>query len=228
MKIKTLLALFPSIFFCLRYLPLKQAIKLPIIIYKPKFHCLDGKVIINSRKISFGMIRIGLFITNLYPNTGINWYNKGTIVFKGKACIGANSFITVLRENSYLEFGDNFGNSSTLRINCDYRIILQDNVLIGFDVVILDSSLHRLKNSEGKFIGKGYDEVYLGNGTWIASNCIIMQGVKTPDFSVFGAHSLLNKDYAKYHGFSLFAGSPAKFIKEGVWRDPKDNKITID
>lgn len=133
-KIRTLLALPISLFFCLWYLPFRQAIKVPIILYNPKLYCLKGKIIINAKQIRFGMIRLGLFITNQYPNRGISFYNKGTILFKGEACIGANSAITVLREDSYVEFGEQFGNSSTLRINCDYRIVFSNAVRCGCNV----------------------------------------------------------------------------------------------
>lgn len=91
------------------------------------------------------MIRLGLFVTNQYPNSGIRWYNQGTIVFKGNVAIGANSAITLLRKDSYVEFGANFGNVTSLRLNCDYRIIFKENVRIGWDVSIMDSSMHRLK-----------------------------------------------------------------------------------
>ena len=230
MKLRTLWALIPSLLFCLRYLPFRQAIKIPILVYKPKFSKLRGKVIIDvpPRDVTFGMIRLGLFITNQYPDTGIRWYNVGTVVFKGKACVGSNSAITVLREGSYLEFGDNFGNASSLRVNCDYRIVFQGNVRIGWDVSVLDSSMHLLKDLDGNFVGKAYAEVVLGRNTWIAAKCTILQGTKLPDYSVVGACSLLNKDYTNYSPYSLFVGSPARYVKTGVWRDMEDDKIKIE
>ena len=84
MKLRTFFALIPSVIFCFWYLPFKQAIKIPIIVYCPRIFKFGGRVIIDSDKIYFGMIRLGLFITNQYPNAGIRWYNKGTIVFKGR------------------------------------------------------------------------------------------------------------------------------------------------
>ena len=226
MKLRTLLALVPSLFFCLKYLPFRQAIKIPIIIYNPHYYCMRGKVIIDSPVITFGMIRLGIFITNQYPNSGIRWHNQGTIVFKGRAAIGANSAITVLRENSYLEFGDNFGNAASLRLNCDYKIIFKDNVRIGWDVSIMDSSMHRLKNIDGEFINKGYDEIYIGANTWIGSECMILQGSRLPDYTVVAAHSLVNS-HVDVPSYSLIGGGPAKLIKTGVWRDINDDKIII-
>lgn len=226
-KLRTLLALIPSLFFCIRYLPFKQAIKIPIIIYNPHLYCLKGKIQIISPKITFGMIRLGLFVTNQYPNSGIRWYNQGTIVFKGNVAIGANSAITLLRKDSYVEFGANFGNVTSLRLNCDYRIIFKENVLIGWDVSIMDSSMHRLKNIDGEFISKGYDEIYIGANTWIGSQCMVLQGARLPDYTVVAAHSLVNSHVNTIPSYSLIGGSPAKFIKNGVWRDINDDKIII-
>lgn len=226
MKLRTFFAIIPSLLFRLRYLPFKQALKLPIIIYNLKIFKLGGKVIIDSDKIYFGMIRLGLFITNQYPNSGIRWYNKGTIIFKGNACIGANSAITVLRPTSYLEFGKNFGNVTSLRINCDYKITFHDNVRIGWDVSIIDSAMHRTKDLAGNFTGPGYAEVSIGNNCWIASQCFIMQNTKLPDFTIVGARSMTTKNY-EIPTHSLIAGNPAKLIKTGIWRDFNDDKIII-
>ena len=226
MKLRTLLALVPSLFFCLKYLPFRQAIKIPIIIYNPHYYCMRGKVIIDSPVITFGMIRLGIFITNQYPNSGIRWHNQRTIVFKGRAAIGANSAITVLRENSYLEFGDNFGNAASLRLNCDYRIIFCKNVLIGWDVSVMDSAMHRIKDLDGNFLGKGYDEVIIEENVWIASQCLILQGTRVPAYSIVAARSLLNKHY-NIPTYSLLAGIPARLIKTGVYRDINDDKILI-
>lgn len=173
------------------------------------------------------MIRLGLFITNQYPNSGIRWYNKGTIVFKGKATIGADSSITLLRESSYVEFGLNFVSTTSLRLNSDYKIIFNDNVLIGWNVSIMDSSMHRLKDLEGHFLNRGYDEIYIGANTWIGSQCMILQGSRLPDYTVVAAHSLVNSHVNTIPSYSLIGGSPAKLIKNGVWRDINDDKIII-
>ncbi|MCR8912780.1 hypothetical protein NW211_12340 [Barnesiella sp. ET7] len=226
MKLRTLFALIPSVIFCFWYLPFKQAIKIPIIIYCPRIFKFGGRVIIDSDKIYFGMIRLGLFITNQYPNAGIRWYNKGTIVFKGKACIGANSAITVLRPSSYLEFGENFGNVTTLRINCDYRIVFRENVLMGWDVSVADSAMHRTKDLEGNFTSLGYGEILIGKNSWIASQCFIMQNTDLPDYTIVGARSITNKRY-NIPAYSFIAGTPAHFIKNGIWRDLNDDKIEI-
>ena len=53
--------LLPSLWFNFKYLPFKQAVKLPILLYKPTFLELKGSVVIESDSIRFGMIRLGIF-----------------------------------------------------------------------------------------------------------------------------------------------------------------------
>ena len=70
-------ALIPSLFFNFYYLPFKQAIKLPILIYKPHIHRFKGSITIDSPYIKTGMIRLGVLGGRMYPNNGIGWTHEG-------------------------------------------------------------------------------------------------------------------------------------------------------
>lgn len=229
-KISLLVSLPLTIFFNFYYLPFRQAIKLPIILYFPRFYALKGKIIIDSQFVKFGMIRMGLFNSPILQKKGFSWMNEGgTVIFRGNASFGAGTVLKIgTNPNAMLVFGNNFGNAIAVNIDCNYKIIFGYNVLIGWDTIIMDSSMHRLKTSDGKYAHKGYDEVYIGNDNWITTKCIILPGTKTPNKSVIATNSLLNKDYSAYPEYSLFAGSPAKQIKTGVWRDITDNSIKFD
>jgi acetyltransferase-like isoleucine patch superfamily enzyme len=190
---------------------------------------LRGKVVIEAETIKFGMIRLGHFSTPQYPNSGIRWDNHGTIVFKGSAGIGANSTISVSNKPSYIEFGDKFTNTTSLHLDCNYRIIFKERVLIGWNVTIMDSDMHRIKLVTGEFHSRGYDEVVIGADNWICTNAMILKGSKTPDRSIIGAGAILNKDFSSFPKYSLFSGAPAKAIKTNfAWRDINDNIIDYD
>lgn len=88
------MALIPSLYFNLRYLPFKQGVKMPILINKPHLHKMNGKIVIDAAKITTGMIKLGGFGGHMYPNSGIHitqW--GGEIIFKGRCTIGNNSFL---------------------------------------------------------------------------------------------------------------------------------------
>lgn len=221
-KIKfILLYLLPSIYFNLRYLPFKQALKIPIFLYKPKFYKLSGKIEIKG-KISTGMIKMGFPNVCLYPNDGVVLEIKGKIIFNGKAFFGNNSKITI-GEKGLFEVGYGIKSSAAIRIICYHYIKLGDNCRFGWEVLLMDTSFHPLKDCENNnFLGKGYAPIIIGNNNWLASKVIVMSGVETPNYCIIGARSLVTKkiDAPEY---SLLAGSPPKIIRTGVYRDISDD-----
>lgn len=86
-----------SIYFNFHYLPFNQAIKIPILLYKPRFLELHGNIKINGN-IKCGMIKLGFTGVSLYPNSGVTIENHGgTIIFNGSCFIGNNSYKLVIK-----------------------------------------------------------------------------------------------------------------------------------
>lgn len=217
-----------SIYFNFHYLPFRQAIKLPIILYSPRFWGLGGKVVINSSNVRFGMIRLGLFNASIDNGNGFTWMNEGgTVVFNGDFAAGPGSVFKIGKGNALLEFGHKVNNASSLKIDCNCHITIQDWVRFGWNVIIMDSNLHRLKNSDGSWTGKGYEPIEIGDNSWISSQCVVLPGTRFPAYSVCSLGSILNKDYSNC-GKGLYAGRPAKLIKEGIWIDMSDSNIEYE
>ena len=217
-----------TLFFNFYYLPFRQAIHVPIILYHPTFWALGGKVIIDAPQICFGMIRLGLFNASANNEKGFVWSNEGgTAIFHGRFATGPGSVLKISQPNAVLEIGDYVGNASGLKIDCNYHIKIGDKVCLGWGVIMMDSNLHRLKNNDGTWAGKGYDVVEIGENSWISSQCVILPGTKFPSYSVCTLGSILNRDYSEGEK-GLYAGRPAKLIKVGVWRDLSDNAIDYD
>ena len=63
-------SLFSTIYFNFHYLPFNQAIRLPILLYKPHLVKCKGSVNISKEGGEFGMIRLGQHIAKIYPNNG--------------------------------------------------------------------------------------------------------------------------------------------------------------
>lgn len=65
----------------------------------------------------------------------------------------------------------------------------------------------------------------IGNDVWIASNCIIKQGISIGDGAVIGAGSVVTKDVPEN---TIYVGIPAKFLKQRlnkqVWTQIKNTK----
>jgi acetyltransferase-like isoleucine patch superfamily enzyme len=177
------------------------------------------------------MIQLGIFRNRLFPNSGFTWINEGgQCVFKGKCVIGNNASI-LIRKCGYAEFGNNFLNTTGLRLISAKKIVFGENNRFGWDIVITDTSFHRCKKKNGEWRDGNPDadkEVIFGCNNWLGMRCLVLKGTKTPDYAIFGANSTLNKDYSSCPSYILMAGNPLKVKLEDIWRDPSDDRIDID
>ncbi|MGG7662162.1 acyltransferase [Dyadobacter sp. BHUBP1] len=205
---------FKTIYFNLKYLPLRQALLLPILVSKRTYlRNTSGKIKINA-PLRTGLIRIG------YGNIGIFdekrsrtiWEVNGTVIFNGTCNIGHGSKISVSSTGS-LSFGENFAITAETSIITKLNIGFGDNCLLSWDTLIMDSDLHKIKNEVGSEINAP-QPISIGDNVWIGCRCLILKGAKIPNNTIIGASSLVNKPLDKEN--SLYAGSPCKLIKENV------------
>ena len=207
-KVSNLLrALIPSVYFNFKYLPFKQAIRLPILVYKPHFLQLSGKVVLESEKLYFGMIRLGFFTSAVYPNSGIALRIKGTLVFQGKCRIGNDSYV-VTGKSGRIVFGDGFSVSAGLKIISHCGIKFGKDTHFGWGNIVIDSNFHPLYDMQNKKFKKAFGEIEIGDNNWFSTQCMIMPCVKTPERCIFGARSIVTRGghYEPYcvHGGSLY------------------------
>lgn len=218
-------AIISSIYFNFKYLPIKQAIRFPILLYKPYFKEMKGKVIIDASKVYFGMIRMGFWNTLQYPNSGIVWENLGgTIVFKGKAKIGNASSISVGKK-AYVEFGADFENNAGLKLISVRSIVFGVKVSLGWELIVMDTGFHPLVIMETGKRTKASSPIKIGDYNWFGSRCAILHGVETPSRCIFAFGSILTKKI-DCEPYSLLAGTPPVVKKTGIYRD-YDNDIEI-
>lgn len=216
-----LLHIIKVLYFNFKYLPFKQAVKLPIWINYRYPARLKGKVIIEADKVYSGMIQIGQRHAFYHYRKGVSYDNRGgTIIFKGKCLIGNESQLFI-GKRGVLTFGDNFGATST-RFLCMKEITFKENVSIGFDTILMDSDFHSIKDLiTGKKL-KAHGKILIGSNTWIGAKCFIQKNTVTPDYCVIGANSVLKQKY-KYPNYSIIAGNPAALFDEKFFFDKFDN-----
>ncbi|MFR9578273.1 MAG: hypothetical protein SNG45_05435 [Rikenellaceae bacterium] len=217
-------SLFHTIWFNFHYLPLNQAAKLPILLYKPKFVKFGGALLVDSQYVSFGMIRLGKHQVSIYPNGGITFENHGgTITFKGKCSIGGNSAISV-GKNGNVVFGERFGATTTFKLVSYNKVVFSDNVLFGWDCLVMDTDFHKLTNLDGGY-SKGYGEVHIGSNNWFGCKCSVFKNTVTPNYCTVSTGSILNKKY-DFPEYSLIGASNTIEVKaQRVYRDAKNDSI---
>lgn len=206
---------FKTIYFNLKYLPLKDALKFPILVSRHVYlRKMKGKITIDSA-LQPGMILIGFGKVGIFDNRKSRsiWHVAGDVVFKGTAHIGNGSEISV-NENSTLVFGNNFMITAESSIVCSKKIEFKEDCLLSWNILVMDTDFHKIKNDRGEIINAP-EEIIIGKNVWIGCKALILKGSIIPDNSVIGADSLVNKKLDKEQ--CLYAGSPAKSIKENIF-----------
>ena len=206
-----ILSLLKTIWFNIRYLPLRQALKLPVAIhYKTK--CVikgRGRIIIDSHYRTF-MIRIGFHAVPIVPERRTALFINGNVVFKGTAHIGRGSRI-VVKDGASLELGDNFAISSSSYINCFKHIKTGRDIQLAWGDLLMDSDTHSIYGEDGTLINEDKD-IILGDNIWIGCDCKVLKGATIPDNCVVGANSVVTSIPLEPN--SLIIGSPAKSVKK--------------
>lgn len=209
-------ALLPSLFFCFRNLPFCQAVKLPILLYKPHLRGSCGGVKIDSERVTFGMVRLGFLTSVVYSNNGITIKNEGTIIFKGRCCIGNDSYI-VTGKKGIIIFGQDFKATAGLKLVSECGITFGKNVLIGWGNIIIDTNFHPLFDRNLQNFKKSYGSIEIGDNNWLSSQCMVMHSVRTSKDCVFGTRCLLTKN-CNYESHNVYGGAPARVICRNVER----------
>lgn len=214
-----------SIWFNFRFLKFKEAIKLPILLYKPHFLNLrDAKIRIEG-KIYPGMIQIGFYRVPLYPNNGCIFQVRGNIIFKGKTKIGNNSSLIVGKQGN-LTFGENFNSTSTIKIVCMDSITFKDNVLVGWDNLFIDYDFH----STSFLLGgknKGYGKINIGNNVWFTNGCRTYKNIDIPNNTIISSNTIIKKLDLKEEYTLVGNNNSITIFKQGVYHNHIDDKINL-
>ena len=217
--VRCVISLPKSIYFCFRYLPFNQAIRIPILIaYDTHITQMRGGVSINSEKILPAMIHIGMFDGSFDCGRNIRTtlqLQKGSkLIFNGRAAIARGA---VINKDGVVEFGNNFSSNFGLFISCSKRIAFGDSCLLGWNNHFLDNNGHMIFDSIGN-VTSAPEEINIGNNVWITSETHFLSGSAIGDGCVVGYKSFVLKDFS-YIDHCLIAGSPSKVLRENIiWK----------
>ena len=203
-----------TIYFNFHYLPLSQAIKLPIMLsHKVRLMECSGKIIL-PKKVHIRMIQIGFEGVGIFDAKYSRsiWQVSGTVIFNGTAAIGHGSKISVGKD-AVLTIGNHFCITAESSIVCQKEITFGDDVLISWENLFIDTDFHHVKQN-GNAINPP-EKIIIGNHVWIGCRCTILKGSTIPSNSILGARSLVNKAVGNTER-AIIAGSPAKVLKSDV------------
>ena len=207
-----------SLYFCMRMLPFRDALRLPILIrYNVVLTSLSGCCHI-SGGCNYGMIRIGFgnigSFDKRYQRTILEI--NGHIRFRGKCFIGHGSRIVVC-ENGKLVFGDRFYITSSSTIITFEKIVFGDDVLVSWDCLFMDTDFHYVIEKESKQKLIRNKEIIVGSHVWIGCRSTILKSSVLLDDTVVASNSVITKKID--NGSVLLAGNPAKIKKTNItWK----------
>ena len=109
--------------------------------------------------------------------------------------------------------GNNFYANRNCFISCTDRLVVGNNVLLGWNVILFDSAGHTL-SYDGKKKIKMTEEIVIGNHVWICAEAHLLKGSKIADGSVVAYSSLVTGYFVEKN--CLIGGIPAKTLRKGV------------
>ena len=212
-KIEGWLSIPKSLYVCLRLLPFRQAIKIPIRVrYNVKLLSLNGRVILPKHMQKF-MVLIGFKNVNthdvVYHRTMLSI--DGTIEFKGTATIGSGAQIDV-RSGAYMCVGDGMISSCSGHIVCEGNMHIGKGFLMGWDALLMDTDFHPIEDVIAHRRRDIQKDVYIGDNVWMATRSVILKGSKIADGCVVGANSVVAGVFNQKN--CIIAGNPARIVRE--------------
>lgn len=206
-----LMGLPKTLYFNLKYLPLKQAIKLPVLV-SHRVWLKSCKGSLSLGKVRPGIIKIGFGGVSIFDEGRSRsiWHVDGHVRLAGKADFGHGSKIDVSGE---IQVGDNFEITAESAIVCHQKISFGNNVLISWETLIMDCDFHKIHDQSGRWINAD-SAVSIGNDVWIGCRCLVLKGVNIADKSVVAASSTVSRSIDTAQ--TIIAGSPARPVKENI------------
>lgn len=208
-----------SIYLNFKLFPIKTALKLPLLISnRTLIDAFQKDSLVFDCEVSTGLIQIG------YGNLTVFDYKKsrsvlqinGKLIVKGKIRIGHGSKI-IVTNNGVLELGDNFMINAESTIIATNKITIKNDVLLSWDVLIMDSDLHEIiDNTTLKQINKS-KEIIINKHVWIGARCLILKGSSIPENAIIAANSTV---VCALEGHNvIYGGNPMRVLKNNIsWK----------
>jgi len=142
----------------------------------------------------------------------------GSVLYsKCKAtALGVNHpvILRTLKNGARIVIGHHVGMSG-VSICAAQSIVIEDNCLLGANVIIADTDFHAVGYEERRY-SRNWDEIpsesiVIGKNVFIGACSIILKGVHLGDNCIIGAGSVVT---CSVPAFSIFAGNPARKVGE--------------
>lgn len=144
---------------------------------------------------------------------------KGKIIFGKNVQIGVSSAPAFYSHYSYIEvrevsseicIGDNVSISNAFSIECNAKVVIENDVLIGSCCTIMDNDGHELAVEKRRNGIPKMATIHIHQNVFIGSNVTILKGVTIGENSIIGNGAVVTKNIPEN---VIAAGNPAKIIR---------------
>ncbi|CZQ96552.1 Hypothetical protein Tpal_2023 [Trichococcus palustris] len=215
-RIKTIIgngSILKTIYYNFKYLPLTEALKLPILIAGNTRIVGKGKIILNGQedlKVYIGQKALN-WLDEKKETTLIHLEEGGRLVFLGNAFLGLGSNIEV-EKNATLTFGDNFNITGKSQVICRNAIVFGNDNLISWDTLFMDSDAHTVIYENGKTNKDGV--IIIKNHVWIGCRTTIKKNTIISSNTVISSNSVVAGKFLEEN--IIIGGNMAKVIKKKI------------
>ena len=208
-------SLLKSLIFNFRILPFKDAVKLPVLLFRnTHIGSVKGRIEI-AAPIKHGMIKIGRCNICGMEKSPTTLSVDGVLRFNGKATIGSGSVIWV-NKTGELIIGKNFRITGRTSIYCRKKITFGDNNLISWDNLFMDSDQHDILDENGNILNPD-KEINIGSSVWFGCRCTVLKGCSIADNSVIASGSILTHSFSEPNSIIGGSGSGQKVLRSGIF-----------
>lgn len=208
--LRKVLSIPKSLYFNLYYLPLSQAIYMPL---RVSHDVIVGKMgNRNAVRIKNVREKINIGFSASYALGGKTYWEigeNGSIIFNGSATLGKGTQVIV---DGVLDVGSRFYCNADCIINSGKCIKFGNDVLVGWKVTFLDGDGHYMIDNIGNHIEK-YGSIDIGEHVWIASDSTILKDSHIYSGSVVAYGSIISKDMEK---LGTLIGGTNRILKENI------------
>jgi carbonic anhydrase/acetyltransferase-like protein (isoleucine patch superfamily) len=208
------LALPKSLYFNLRYLRFRDALRLPIIVsHRVWLFRARGTVRI-AAPLAFGMVKIGFGEVSIFDQwkSRAIWEVTGDVVFNGRCSLGHGSKISV-GDGARLAIGRNFVITAESALVCKKEITIGDDTLFSWDILVMDTDFHPIRDGSGRMLNPDA-EVVIGDHVWVGCRALILKGSVIPSGCVVAAGTTIAREFTGEN--AVLGGNPVREIREGV------------
>lgn len=210
------LRILKTLYINLSLLPLKEALKLPIIVLgKTKIRSLSGKLTFHC-PVKFGLIAIGADVDEMpitFVPAQINL--SGKLNVHGNVILNKGASLVVWR-NAEMNLGNDVMICSGCLVKAVNNVTIGNHVMISSGCFIMDSSIHCLYDTTTNKPPPPTGSIIIGDNVWLNMYTDIIKSGGAPTGCITTRYAFISTPFDSSDANCILAGQPAKIIKRNI------------